>query len=190
MDHERAGESGQFSSAGIGYNHHAQISRRGSIAFHHGGTVREGEAALSAVKLACHALNSNVGHGAGARSRASDHFSVTDAFEVTVPSFVGCEPSNVVRLLEVGWFGRSHLDVERTFGMDHVHLLLGRDAHRETHHRRCHCESHSHSAPEMQLTGFLIRARTLPMSVAFTTAIYSAVKVFSNWLTKTGDFTR
>src|SRR6267378_1451811 len=80
MDHERAGESGQFSSAGIGYNHHAQISRRGSIAFHHGGTVREGEAALSAVKLACHALNSNVGHGAGARRRASDHFSVTDAY--------------------------------------------------------------------------------------------------------------
>ena len=64
MDHERASESGQFSSAGIGYNRHAQFSRRGSVAFHHGGAVREGETALSAVKFACHALNSNVGHGA------------------------------------------------------------------------------------------------------------------------------
>ena len=114
------------------------------------GAVREGEAALSAVKLACHALNSNVGHGAGARGRAGDHFSMADAFEVTVPSLVGCEPSNVVRLLEVGWFGGSHLDVERTFGMDHVHLLLGCDTQRETYHRRCHCESHSHIPPEMQ----------------------------------------
>src|SRR5208282_914239 len=111
MDHERASESAQFSSAGIGYNHHAQLSRRGGIAFHHGGAVREGEAALSAVKPACHALHSNVGH------RAGDHFSMADAFEVTVPSLVGCDPSNVVRLLEVGCFGGSHLDVERTFGM-------------------------------------------------------------------------
>src|SRR4029077_14472868 len=130
--------------------------------FHHAGAVREGEAALSAVKLACHALNCNVGHGAGARCRAGDHFSLADAFEVTVPSLIGCDPSNVVCLLEVGWFGRSHLDVERTFGMDHVHLLLGRDTQRETHHRRCHCESHSHIAPEMQLTGFLIRGSNSP----------------------------
>src|SRR5208337_5061252 len=163
MDHERASESAQFSSAGIGYNHHAQLSRRGGIAFHHGGAVREGEAALSVVKPACHALHSNVGHGAGARGRAGDHFSMADAFEVAVPSLVGCEPSNVVRLLEVGWFGGSHLDVERTFGMDHVHLLLGCDTQRETHHRRCHCESHSHIAPEMQLTEFLIRARSYPL---------------------------
>src|ERR1035437_5784265 len=70
MDDERASEPGQFSSAGIGYNHHAQLSRRGGVAFHHGGAVREGEAALSAVKLACHALNSNVGHGAVAGGRA------------------------------------------------------------------------------------------------------------------------
>src|ERR1700758_2903940 len=104
MDHERASESGQFSSAGIGYNHHAQLSRRWGVAFHHGGAVREGEAALPAVKLAGHALNSNVGHGAGARSRAGDHFSMADAFEVTVPSLIGCDPSNVVCLLEVGCF--------------------------------------------------------------------------------------
>src|ERR1700752_3480850 len=112
MDHERASESGQFSSAGIGYNRHAQFSCRGGVAFHHGGAVREGKAALSAVKLACHALNSNVGHRAGARGRAGDHFSMADAFEITVPSLVGCESSNVVRLLEVGWFAGSHLDGE------------------------------------------------------------------------------
>jgi len=111
--------------------------------------VQEGEGALSAVKLACHALNRNVGHGAGARGRAGDHFSTADAFEVTVPSLVGCEPSNVVRLLEVSWFGGIHLNIERTFGMGHVHLLLGCATQRETYHRR-HCESHSHIAPEMQ----------------------------------------
>ena len=102
MDDERASESGQFTSAGIGHNRHAQLSRRRSVAFHHGAAVREGEAALSAIKLACHALNRNVGHGAGARGRAGDHFSMADAFEVTVPNLVGCESSNVVRLLEVG----------------------------------------------------------------------------------------
>src|ERR1700722_1203510 len=139
MDGERASESGQFFSAGIGYNHHAQLPRREGVAFHHGGAVREGEAALSAVKLPRHALNSNVCHGAGARGRAGDHFSMADAFEVTVPSLVGCKPSDVVRLLEVGCFGGSHLDVERAFGMDYVHLLLGCDTQRETHHRRCHC---------------------------------------------------
>ena len=139
MDHERASESSQFSSTGIGYNRHAQLSRRGGVAFHHAGAVREGEAALSAVKLTGHALNSNISHGASARGRAGDHFSLADAFEVTVPSLVGCEPSNVVRLLEVGWFGGSHLDVERTLGMDHVRLLLGCGTQRETHHRRCHC---------------------------------------------------
>src|SRR5277367_6916489 len=101
MDHERAGESGQFSRPGIGYNRHAQYSRRDGIAFHHGGAVRESEAALSAVELACHALDRHVGHGAGARCRAGDHFSMADAFEVTVPGLVGCEPGNVVRLLEV-----------------------------------------------------------------------------------------
>src|SRR5277367_3738224 len=51
MDDERAGESGQLSRAGIGYNHHAQVSRRGDVAFHHCGAVGEGEAALPAVKL-------------------------------------------------------------------------------------------------------------------------------------------
>jgi len=130
MDDEQASESGQFSSTGVGYNHHAQFSRGGGIAFHHGGAVGEGEAALSAVKLACHAFNSNVGHGTGARGRAGDHFSMADAFEVTVPSLVGCDPSNVVRLLEVGWLGGSHLDVERTFGMDHGPLHLGCDIQR------------------------------------------------------------
>jgi hypothetical protein len=148
MDHERASESSQFSSAGIGYNRHAQVSRRWSIAFHHAGAVREGEAALPVVKLACHALNRNIGHGAGARGRAGDHFSMADAFEVTVPGLVGCDPSNVVRLLEVGRFGGSHLYVERTFGMDHVHLLLGCDTQRKAYHRRC--ESQTHITPEIQ----------------------------------------
>src|ERR1700678_2398235 len=83
LDHEQARESCQFSSPGIGYNRHAQLSRRGGVAFHHAGAVREGEAALPAVKFACHALNSNVGHGTGARGRAGDHFSV--AYPVTLP---------------------------------------------------------------------------------------------------------
>src|SRR5260370_31682918 len=115
MDHERASESGQFSTAGIGHNRHAQVSRRGGIAFHHAGAVREGEAALSAIKLACHALNSNVSHGAGARGLAGDHFSIADAFEVTVPSLSGCDPTNVLCRLEIAWFARRHLAAERTF---------------------------------------------------------------------------
>src|ERR1700690_176614 len=164
MDDERASESGQFSSAGIGYHHHAQLSRRGGVAFHHGGAVREGEAPWAAVKLGCHALNCNVGNGAGSRRRAGDHFSTADAFEVTMPSLVGCEPINVVCLLEVGWFGRSHFDVERTFGMNHVHLLLGCDTQHEIQtHRRCHYEAHSHVTPEIQLAEFLIRARSYPL---------------------------
>src|SRR5271154_4149158 len=114
VDHQRASESAQFSGAGIGYNRHAQLSRRGRVALHHGGAMREREAALSAVKRAGHALNSNVGHGTGARGRPGDHFSMADAFEVTVPSLIGCEPGNVIRFLELGWFGGSHLDVERT----------------------------------------------------------------------------
>src|ERR1700722_4044504 len=163
MDHERARESGQFSGGGIGYNRHAQLSRRRGVALHHAGAVREGEAARSAVKLAGHALHRDVGHGAGARGRAGDHFSMADAFEVTVPGLLGCEPGNVVPLLEVGGFGGSHLDVEQTCGMDHVLLVLGCDTHRETHHRRYHRESHSHIASEMQLTEFLIRTRSYPL---------------------------
>jgi hypothetical protein len=45
--------------------------------------------------------------------------------------------------------------------MDHVHL--GCDTQRETHHRRWHYESHSHIAPEMQLTEFFIRTRSYPL---------------------------
>src|ERR1700689_2520587 len=94
-----------------------------------------------------------------ARGGAGDHFSMADAFEVTVPGLLGCKPGDVVRLLEVGCFGGSHLDVEGTFRVHHVHLLLGRNTQRETHHRRCHCKSHPHIVPEMQLIEFLIRAR-------------------------------
>jgi hypothetical protein len=36
-------------------------------------------------------------------------------------------------------------------GMDHVHLLLGSDTQRETHHRHCRCEFHSHIAPKCNL---------------------------------------
>src|SRR5260370_26278363 len=152
MDHERASESGQFSSDGIGQNRHGQVSGRGGIAFYHAGAVREGEAALSAIKLACHALNSNVSHGAGVRGRAGDHFSMADAFEVTVPSLIGCDPSNVVRLLEVGWFGGGHLDVCRTFRMAPVPLLLASASPRATHPSRSAWLSHSHISPARQPT--------------------------------------
>lgn len=50
MDHQRARESGQFSSAGIGCNRHAQDSRGGGVAFHHGDAVRE-------AKLPCQPLS-------------------------------------------------------------------------------------------------------------------------------------
>jgi hypothetical protein len=63
-----------------------------------------------------------------ARGQARNHSFMAYAFEVTVPGLVGCEPSRVVRLLEVSWFGGGHLDVERTLGMHRVHVgLLGRD---------------------------------------------------------------
>jgi hypothetical protein len=71
-DHERAREPGQFAGAGIGYNDHAQLPLGGGVTFHHGGAVREGEAALSAVQLAGHALDCNVGHGPGARTLKED----------------------------------------------------------------------------------------------------------------------
>jgi hypothetical protein len=41
MDDERASESGQLSRAGIGYNHHAQLSRGRGVAFHHGGADKK-----------------------------------------------------------------------------------------------------------------------------------------------------
>jgi len=49
MDDERAGQCGQFSRAGIEYNQHAELSRRRGVVLHHGGAVREREAALPAV---------------------------------------------------------------------------------------------------------------------------------------------
>src|ERR1700735_1800093 len=155
LDLQRAGESAQFSSAGIWYNGYAQLCRRRVAPFHHGAAVQEGETPLSAVELACHAFNGNVGHRARARSRAGDHFNMAHAFEVAVPRFVGCEPANVVRFLEVTRFGGHHLDLERTFGLDHVLTLLGRDTQRETYHHCCHCQCHSHIAPEVQVTEFL-----------------------------------
>jgi hypothetical protein len=41
--------------------------------------------------------------------------------------------------------------------MDHMLLVPACGTHRETHHRRRHCEYHSHITPEMQLAESLIR---------------------------------